>query len=183
LEVNIVFGAFLAGIVVGAMPHDRFEKAKEHIKDISLAFFIPIYFAVIGLKLDLIYHFNFRFFLGFLLFATTIQALGTLLSLKLAREDWLSSFNIAVAMNARGGPGIVLATIAFDLGIINQTLFVTLVLMALVTSLMAGYWFRYVLSKGWPLLKDDRPEQPGLIPAEQSELSRSGIVLTPDSHQ
>lgn len=183
LEVNIVFGAFLAGIVVGAMPHDRFEKAKEHIKDISLAFFIPIYFAVIGLKLDLIYHFDLRFFLGFLLFATTIQALGTLLSLKLAKEDWLSSFNIAVAMNARGGPGIVLATIAFDLGIINQTLFVTLVLIALVTSLIAGYWFRYVLSKGWPLLKDERTEQPGLIPGEQSELSRSGILFTPESHQ
>jgi Kef-type K+ transport system membrane component KefB len=183
LEVNIVFGAFLAGIVVGSMPHARFEKAKEHIKDISLAFFIPIYFAVIGLKLDLIYHFDVRFFLGFLLFATTFQALGTLVSLKLAKEDWLSSFNIAVAMNARGGPGIVLATIAFDLGIINQTLFVTLVLIALVTSLMAGYWFRFVLSKGWPLLKDERLEQPGLIPGEQSEMSRARILLTPDSHQ
>jgi Kef-type K+ transport system membrane component KefB len=183
LEINIVFGAFLAGIFVGAMPHDRFEKAKEHIKDISLAFFIPIYFAAIGLKLDLIYHFDIRFFLGFLLFATTFQALGTLLSLKLAKEDWLSSFNIAVAMNARGGPGIVLATIAFDLGIINQTLFVTLVLIALVTSLMAGYWFRFVLSKGWPLLKDERLEQPGLIPGEQSEMSRARILLTPDSHQ
>jgi Kef-type K+ transport system membrane component KefB len=40
LEVNIVFGAFLAGIVIGVMPDDRFGKAKEHIKDISLAFFI-----------------------------------------------------------------------------------------------------------------------------------------------
>lgn len=155
LEVNIVFGAFLAGIVIGAMPHDQFAKAKEHIKDISLAFFIPIYFAVIGLKLDLIYHFDMLFFLGFLLFATAFQGIGTLIALKLAKEDWLSSFNIAVAMNARGGPGIVLATIAFDLGIINQTLFVTLVLIALVTSLLAGYWFKYVISRGWPLLSSE----------------------------
>jgi Kef-type K+ transport system membrane component KefB len=50
LEVNIVFGAFLAGIVIGLMPHDQFGKAKEHIKDIALAFFIPIYFAIVGLK-------------------------------------------------------------------------------------------------------------------------------------
>jgi Kef-type K+ transport system membrane component KefB len=59
-------------------------------------------------------------------------------------------------MNARGGPGIVLATVAFDLGIINQTFFVTLVLMAIVTSLLAGYWFKFILSKGWPLLKSER---------------------------
>lgn len=156
LEVNIVFGAFLAGVVIGLMPHDRFSKEKEHIKDISLAFFIPIYFAIVGLKIDLIYHFDLLFFLGFLLFATTFAAIGTLTALKLAKEDWLSSFNITVAMNARGGPGIVLATIAFDLGIINQTFFVTLVLIAIVTSLMAGYWFKYVLSKGWPLLRSDR---------------------------
>jgi hypothetical protein len=56
-------------------------------------------------------------------------------------------------MNARGGPGIVLATVAFDLGIINETFFATLVLIAIITSLSAGYWFRYVLSKGWELLK------------------------------
>jgi len=183
LDVNIVFGAFLAGIVVGAMPHDQFGKAKEHIKDISLAFFIPIYFAVIGLKLDLIYHFDALFFLGFLLFAIAFQATGTLLALKLAKQDWLSSINIAVAMNARGGPGIVLATIAFDLGIINQTLFVTLILIALVTSFMAGSWFKYVLSKGWPLYKGERLEQPDLITREEPELSPSGILIAPDSHQ
>jgi Kef-type K+ transport system membrane component KefB len=183
LDVNIVFGAFLAGVLVGAMPHSQFGKAKEHIKDISLAFFIPIYFAVIGLKLDLIYHFNFLFFLGFLLFATASQSIGTLLALKLSREDWLSSFNIAVAMNARGGPGIVLATIAFDLGIINQTLFVTLVLLALVTSLMAGYWFRYVLAKGWPLLRSARHELPVSLPREQNERSQPGILPVPDGQK
>jgi Kef-type K+ transport system membrane component KefB len=180
LEVNIVFGAFLAGIVVGAMPHEKFEKAKENIKDISLAFFVPIYFAVIGLKLDLIYHFDMLFFLGFLLFAITFQTVGTLIALKLAKEDWLSSLNIAVAMNARGGPGIVLATIAFDLGIINQTFFVTLVLLALVTCLLAGRWFKFVISKGWPLLKSEQLEQPALIP-RGSELPSAKIPIMEDS--
>jgi Kef-type K+ transport system membrane component KefB len=181
LDVNIVFGAFLAGIVVGAMPHDQFAKAKEHIKDISLAFFVPIYFAVIGLKLDLIYHFNLLFFLGFVLFATAAQTIGTLFALKLAKVDWLSSFNMAVAMNARGGPGIVLATIAFDLGIINQTLFVTLILLALVTSLMAGSWFKYVISKKWPLLKSDQPESADLGAWEGREISLLTNPNLPDN--
>jgi Kef-type K+ transport system membrane component KefB len=170
LEVNIVFGAFLAGIVVSAMPQARFVKAKEHIKDISLAFFVPLYFAIVGLKIDIIYHFNPAFFVGFLIFSTSFAALGTLIALKLAREDWLTSFNISVAMNTRGGPGIVLATVAFDLGIINQSFFVTLVLIAIVTSLLAGYWFKYVISKGWPLLSSKRPEPITLAAQEEGGL-------------
>jgi Kef-type K+ transport system membrane component KefB len=153
LNVNIVFGAFLAGIVIGLMPNEKFEKEKDHIKEIGLAFFIPIYFAVVGLKLDLIRHFDLKFFLLFLLFSSAFQIAGTMLAARGIKKDWLSSFNLGVAMNARGGPGIVLATVAFDLGIINETFFVTLVLAAIFTSLAAGYWFRYVLSRGWDLLR------------------------------
>lgn len=181
LEVNIVFGAFLAGIVVGAMPHDQFGRAKEHIKDISLALFIPIYFAVVGLKLDLIYHFDLWFFLGFLVFATVFQTIGTLIALRLSREDWLSSFNLAIAMNARGGPGIVLATIAFDLGIINQTLFVTFILLALATSLMAGSWFKYVISKGWPLLRGEQLRSSDPVTWEGREISPLTDSNLPDN--
>ena len=79
--------------------------------------------------------------------------LGTILAARLMRENWLSSFNLGMAMNARGGPGIVLATVAFDAGIISETFFSTLIMLAILTSLMAGYWFRYVLSRKWELLK------------------------------
>jgi hypothetical protein len=43
--------------------------------------------------------------------------------------------------------------VAFDAQIIDERFFVTLVLTAVITSLFAGVWFRYVLSKGWPLLR------------------------------
>jgi Kef-type K+ transport system membrane component KefB len=153
LNVNTIFGAFLAGVTLGVMPANSFSKEKGHIKEIALAFFTPIYFAIVGLKLDLIRQFDVQFFLFFLLFTTAFETAGTLLASKLIRKDWLTSFNFAVAMNTRGGPGIVLATIAYDLGIINATFFVTLVLIAILTSLLAGTWFRYMLSKGHELLK------------------------------
>jgi Kef-type K+ transport system membrane component KefB len=57
-------------------------------------------------------------------------------------------------MNTRGGPGIVLATIAFDFGIINETFFVTLVLIAIITSLIAGWWFKFLLSRGKQLMQN-----------------------------
>ena len=153
LEVNIVFGALLAGIVIGIVKDKRFDAEKSHIKEMSLAFFTPLYFSIVGLKLDLIHHFDLMFFLFFLFFTTIFQLIGTILSAKLIKNDWLSSFNLSVAMITKGGPGIVLATVAFELGIINETFFVTLVLIAIVTSLLAGTWFKYILSKGLELLK------------------------------
>jgi Kef-type K+ transport system membrane component KefB len=153
LNVNIIFGAFLAGVAIGVMPAPSFSKEKDHIKEIALAFFTPLYFAIVGLKLDLIQQFDLKFFLFFLLFTTVFETMGTLAASRLIKKDWLTSFNFAVAMNTRGGPGIVLATIAYDLGIINATFFVTLVLIAIFTSLLAGTWFRFVLSKGYELLR------------------------------
>lgn len=155
LGVNVIFGAFLAGVVLGVMPDNRFGEEKVHIKEFAMAFFVPLYFAVVGLKLDLIHHFDLSFFLFFLLFSAAFETAGTLMAARMIKKDWLSSINFAVAMNTRGGPGIVLATIAFDFGIINETFFVTLVLIALVTSLLAGTWFRFLLSRNYELLKHE----------------------------
>jgi Kef-type K+ transport system membrane component KefB len=154
LNINLVFGALLAGIIIGTMPEDKFSNVKGNIKEFSLAFFIPIYFAVVGIKIDLIHNLNIPFLLGFLLFTSFFAAVGTIIFARIVKTDLLSSINLGVAMTARGGPGIVLATVAFDLGIINETFFVSLVLIAIITSLFAGWWFRFVLSKGWKLLAE-----------------------------
>ena len=93
---------------------------------------------IVVLKLDLIHHFDPVFFLRFLLFTTAFQMLGTVSANILMRKNSLSSFNLGMAMTDRGGPAIVLVTIALDLGIISETFFVTLVLIAIFTSLSAG---------------------------------------------
>jgi Kef-type K+ transport system membrane component KefB len=81
----------------------------------------------------------------------------------LARFRGLDAINLAVALNARGGPGIVLASVAYDAGIINGAFFTTLVLMAILTSQAAGAWLGYLLRKGWPLLSG-HPEEAALSP-------------------
>jgi K+:H+ antiporter len=160
LNVNIVFGAFLAGIAIGTVPRDTFAKATQSIKKISLALFTPAYFAIVGLELDLIHQFDIVIFLGFLLLSSGLKITGALGVGKLMRKSWLSSANLAIGLNARGGPGIVLATVAFSAGLISEPFFVALVLIAIVTSLITGYWLRYTLGKGLPLLDDDKVSQP-----------------------
>lgn len=166
LDVNIVFGAFLAGVVIGLMPDRRFDAVKAHLKEMSMAFFVPLYFAIVGMKLDLIHHLDVPFFVGFFAFSTAIGTFSTVVSARCMKVDWRSSINLGIAMATRGGPGIVLATLAFDLGIINQRFFVALVLIAITTSLMAGWWFRRVLAQGQELLVE-QPVSPPMIASIQ----------------
>ncbi|MEK7585325.1 MAG: cation:proton antiporter [Patescibacteria group bacterium] len=152
LEVNLVFGALLAGIIIGSQTDPRIESARHLIKEVALASFVPLYFAIVGLKLDLVHHFSLSLFLVFLIFATLIKITGTMLGARLAGQSFLPSLNLGLAMNARGGPGIVLATITFEAGIINEFFFTTLILTAIVTSLVAGRWLGLVNEHKWPLL-------------------------------
>src|SRR6202034_1536757 len=54
LDVSLVCAAFLAGCAVVHKKRRLFAEALEAIGKVSFAFFIPIYFAIVGLKLDLI---------------------------------------------------------------------------------------------------------------------------------
>jgi len=143
LGLEAFFGAFVAGIVVAAT-EPKPSQATLAIRSFSLAFFIPVYFAGIGLGLDLIHGFDVVFFVGFLLAACVIKAASVYLGARVAGEDSFSSLNLAIAMNARGGPGIVVASTAFSAGIIDQDFFAVLVLLAILTSLAAGTWLERV---------------------------------------
>ncbi len=148
LGVQAFFGAFVAGIVVGATQTEssrsEYSDAALAIKSFALAFFIPIYFAVIGFGLDLLHGFNPAFFVLFLVTACGVKSVSVYLGARVAGETNGSSWNLAVAMNARGGPGIVVASTAFAAGIINQPFYSTLVLLAVVTSLIAGSWLERI---------------------------------------
>jgi Kef-type K+ transport system membrane component KefB len=133
------FGAFVAGIAVGAAEVGS-PAAIASIQGFSFAFFIPVYFAIVGLQLDLLRGFNITFFLLFLVLACAIKAGSVYLGARLAGEASSSSLNLAVALNARGGPGIVVASVAYGAGIIGQPFYAALVMLAVVTSLLAGSW-------------------------------------------
>jgi Kef-type K+ transport system membrane component KefB len=158
LEVSLVFAAFLAGFAVVHKKRRLFAEALESVGKFSFAVFIPIYFAVVGWRLDLTKSFSFRMLLLFLVGSCVLKLISVALGARLAGFRGLDVLNLAVATNARGGPGIVLASVAYDAGIINAAFYTTLVLAAVLTSQAAGTWLEYVLHKGWPLLKDEKAE-------------------------
>jgi Kef-type K+ transport system membrane component KefB len=153
LGVSPIFGAMLAGILAGDLQGDA-EQARQTIQGFAYALFIPLYFAVVGLRLDLVRHFEPLFFVFFLAFACLVKTVSAYAGARLAGEGKAGARNLAVALNARGGPGIVLASVAFDAGVINPTFYTILVLLALVTSVLAGSWLEAVLRHGQALLTE-----------------------------
>jgi Kef-type K+ transport system membrane component KefB len=147
LGIVPLYGAFVAGITVAVANGDEIVRERNALAGVSFGFFIPIYFAVIGIQLDLIHHFDIVFFLGFLAFACVAKAASVYLGARLSRENKFMSASLAIAMNARGGPGIVLASTAYAAGIINETFFVSLVMLSIVTSLAAGSWLERVADR------------------------------------
>lgn len=152
LDISLVFAAFLAGFAVVHKKRRLFADSLESIGKVSFAFFVPIYFAIVGLKLDLIRGVSLAMILAFIVGTCAVKILSVSLAGRLAGFRGLDLANLAITTNARGGPGIVLASVAFDAGIISSQFYTTLVVAAVLTSQIAGAWLEYVLRKGWPLL-------------------------------
>lgn len=151
LDVSLVFAAFLAGFGLVVADLDELTESIAVVSKISFSVFIPVYFAVVGYRLDL-RNFPLMMLLTFLLLGGAVKLLSAGLGARFAGFGWLDSTNLAITLNARGGPGIVLASVAYDARIINASFYTTLVLVAVLTSQAAGAWLDFILRRGWPLL-------------------------------
>ncbi|MDR0221682.1 MAG: cation:proton antiporter, partial [Lachnospiraceae bacterium] len=148
-QVNIIYSAFLAGLLFKntVSKHLSADSARK-IKDVFSAFFIPVYFALVGLRINLGADFSVKMFLLFILIASGLEIAGCMIATLAIKMDFLTSLNLGITMNARGGPGIVLASVTYEMGIINYEFFCALILTTLITSALAGFWIDLMNRKG-----------------------------------
>jgi Kef-type K+ transport system membrane component KefB len=151
LGVNPMFGALASGMIAARVVQRHSVGASRVLQKLSLSFFVPLYFALVGARLDLIHHFDVVYFLEFLAFACVAKGVSIYIGARAAGEAHSAAVNLAAALNARGGPGIVLAAVSYEAGIINENFFAILVLVAIETSMAAGSWLGHVLRSGKPL--------------------------------
>lgn len=155
LDLEAFLGAFAAGIFVGTPRRDTADlelvetdgtrsAAQDSIRRFAFAFFIPCYFALVGVNLNLAHGFEVGLFAVFMVAACVVKASSTYVGGRLAGLPHRTMLHLSVALNARGGPGIVLATVAFAAGIINEEFYIWLVLLAILTSVAAGSYVQRV---------------------------------------
>jgi len=144
LGVIPIFGALTAGLIVGQQHDVRINGSS--VGRFSFAFFIPLYFGLVGLRIDLQEHADVALIVTFIAAACVIKGSAAYLGARLAGEERGSASALAIALNARGGPGIVLASVSFAAGIVSDEFFVTLILLSLITSAVAGWWLQRLLA-------------------------------------
>jgi Kef-type K+ transport system membrane component KefB/nucleotide-binding universal stress UspA family protein len=146
IGVHAVFGAFVFGLMVRQVP--RVRPASLHtLEQFVLSALSPIFFAFVGLKVDLWTLTGWQVPLLFILVAVAGKTLGCYAGARLGRTPHWEALALGFGMNARGAMGLIVALIGLTLGLLTPEMFSIVVLMAVVTSFLAPVLLRLVLPK------------------------------------
>src|SRR5690606_35733026 len=107
----------------------------------------PIVFVSSGLEADFLESFDVLLVLGVLAIAFVGKLAGCYLGAWLGRLDRRDAWAIAFGMNARGAMEIILGLLALQYGVIQEEMFVALVVLALLTSIVSGPMMRLFIAQ------------------------------------
>ncbi|MEO5728777.1 MAG: cation:proton antiporter [Byssovorax sp.] len=161
LGVHAVFGAFVMGIAIGDSRRLR-EHTRQMLHEFVTSVFTPVFFGSMALRLDFARAFDLRLVVIIVTVACIAKVVGCAVGARVTGVAWREATAIGFGMNSRGAMEILLAMLAMEAGIINEKLFVALVIMAVFTSMLSGP----------ALVRLLRPK-----PSPIAELLRSGAVV------
>jgi Kef-type K+ transport system membrane component KefB len=138
IGIHALFGAFIAGVVMPPALSFR-HKMMEKIEDVTLTFFLPLFFAYTGLNTNILLINNPDIWLVcaiFIIVAIVGKFGGCAITARLVGETWHDSLVIGTLMNTRGLMELVALNIGYEMKILPQPIFAVLIIMALVTTFM-----------------------------------------------
>jgi Kef-type K+ transport system membrane component KefB len=141
LGLHFIFGAFLFGVV---LPRAGTEALRAEIVDrigeVNNTLLLPAFFIVAGLKVALSgIGLSGLGVLGLvLLVAISGKFGGAFVGARLHRLPVRQSAVLATLMNTRGLTELIILTVGLQLGVLDQRLYSIMVLMAVITTAMAG---------------------------------------------
>ena len=144
LGIHAIFGAFLAGVAIGHSAHLR-EQTRTTLDQFISFIFAPLFFAGIGLHINFAAHFDLPLTAILLGLALSGKVLGSALGGRWGGLPWREAWGAGFGMSAQGTMGIILGVLALQVGLIGQNVFVSLVVMALVTTMLSGPMLQRIL--------------------------------------
>ena len=140
IGIHAIFGAFLAGATLPVQSRVR-KVLRERLETVSGTFLLPLFFAYAGLRtqLGLLDGWHDWLICGGLIAIATVGKLGgSMLAARWTGMAWRSAFSVGILMNVRGLVELIVLNIGYDFGILSPRIFTMMVVMALVTTFMAG---------------------------------------------
>ncbi|MDP4239228.1 MAG: cation:proton antiporter [Bacteroidota bacterium] len=138
IGIHALFGAFLFGVVMPQLPNFR-KLIIDKIEDVSVTLLLPLFFVFTGLRTQ-IGLLNSPYLWGvcgiFIFVAISGKFIGGAFTARILGETWRDSLSLGVLMNTRGLMELIVLNIGYEMGILPPSIFVMLVIMALVTTFM-----------------------------------------------
>lgn len=183
IGIHAIFGAFIVGVAIGDSKHLQ-QRTRATVEQFIASVFAPIFFASIGLRVNFVANFDALLVATIIAIACAGEAIGSAVGAKLAGFPTRQAWAIGFALNARGAMEIVLAMLALQAGVIGERLFVALVVMALVTTVIAGPIMQAVLRRPRPhRLRDHlsaRTFLPYIVaPSNEAAIRRMAVAASP----
>ncbi len=149
IGLHSIFGGFLAGVALGGRPEplDPEHLAPEHregvasVEPVVTNVLLPAFFVVVGSSVAIseLDRPERWLVLAVVLLVAVVGKLGGTAAAALALgEERRAAWTLGVLLNTRGLTEIVMLSVGLDLGIIDETVFTIMVVMALVTTFAAG---------------------------------------------
>jgi Kef-type K+ transport system membrane component KefB len=145
IGLHTIFGAFLAGVVLGDSEHMS-ERAKEILHQFINNIFAPLFFVTIGLYINLVVSFDLALIMFVLLIAIVSKTTGATLGARLSGLKLSQSLAVGMGMSTHGTLEIILSTIALKAGLIHEELFVAILFMVIITILISAPLVKYSIN-------------------------------------
>ena len=159
IGMHFVVGAFLAGLLFtrNTVDSNTYEHTMKHVEGLTTAFFAPVFFASIGMHLELsaIIHIP-TLLAAVLLIAFVGKLVGAGGIARLSGMRSRDSLAVGFGMNARGAVELIVADIALRAGLFSQPkptppvveyLYSAIVIVAVVTTVISPILLRRFLSR------------------------------------
>jgi len=161
IGLHFIIGTFFSGLIVykEIIRKENFERVYGIISAISFGFFAPIFFAVIGINInmDSIVN-NLPFFIVLAIVAVITKVGGGYIGSRLTKFSKDECMAIAFLMNGRGMVELVIASIGYSSGIIDSTIFSITVTIGWATTILAPILSRPYVMK----IKSQTTNKPSL---------------------
>ena len=142
-----ITGAYIAGIVVQRT--ELGEHATESMNRIGYAFFIPLFFVVIGLRMDSSALRDAPLFaLAIIGIAIVTKIVGAYGGAIVGGFSASEATRVGYGMVSRGEVALVVAVIGLDRGLVSQATFSATIMMTLVTTLVTPLLLKWVYREG-----------------------------------
>lgn len=144
--LHAVIGAFIGGALLSDIPFAKIESVQRKVSGLAYGIFVPIFFAFIGLSVDLgAAQTAGLFTVLVIVLALAGKLIGGFVGSKLIGFEFRESLIFGIGMMPRAGVELVVLSVGKGMGLITYEVFSAIVLMVVVSVIVSPMLLKFAI--------------------------------------